>query len=119
MSKRRKDRTVIFDVATLDEIKQRVGAAFKGRKQGTHRSFATLDLMHRILTANRWQILRTMMGAGPIGVRELARRLDRDVKAVHGDVHALLAAGVIDRADDGRFVFPYDAIHVDFVVKAA
>jgi predicted transcriptional regulator len=119
MSKREKDRTVTFDVATLDVVKQRVGAAFKGRKQGTRRSFATLDLMHRILTANRWQILRTMMGAGPIGVRELARRLDRDVKAVHSDVHALLAAGVIDRADDGRVVFPFDAIHVDFVVKAA
>jgi predicted transcriptional regulator len=114
-------RTVIFDVATIDDVKQRVREAFKGRKQGTRRSFTSLDLMHRVLTPNRWHMLRTMMGAGPIGIRELARRLDRDVKSVHGDVHALLDAGVIDRAadGDGRVVFPFDAVRVEFVVEAA
>jgi predicted transcriptional regulator len=59
-----------------------------------------------------------MMGAGVIGGRELASRLDRDVKSVHDDVHPLLNAGVIDRADDG-VVFPFDAVRVDFVVKGA
>lgn len=52
-------------------------------------------------------------------IRELARRLERDVKSVHGDVSALLKAGVLDRTDDGRVVFPYDEIHVDFVLRAA
>ena len=60
-----------------------------------------------------------MAGAEPMAVRELARRLDRDVKSVHGDVQALLAAGVLRKAE-GRIVFPYDAVHgVDFIVKAA
>ncbi len=40
-------------------------------------------------------------------------------RAVHGDVHALLNAGVLDRTDDGRVVFPYDAVHVDFMLKVA
>jgi predicted transcriptional regulator len=40
-------------------------------------------------------------------------------KAVHGDVHALLNAGVIERAEDGRIVFPFDAVRVDFVLTAA
>jgi hypothetical protein len=35
----------------------------------------------------------------------------RDVKAVHGDVHALLIAGVLDKTKDGRIEFPYDGIH--------
>ena len=52
-------------------------------------------------------------------IREAARRVGRDVKAVHGDVHALLDAGLLDKTEDGKIVFPYDAIHVDFVVKAA
>ena len=39
--------------------------------------------------------------------------MNRDVKAVHGDVHALLDAGVIEQTVDGRIVFPFDAIHVD------
>lgn len=49
---------------------------------------------------------------------EIARRVGRDVKAVHGDVHALLSAGILQKAD-GRVVFPYEAVHVDVLVKAA
>ena len=30
-------------------------------------------------------------------IREAARRVHRDVKAVHGDVHALLNAGVLQK----------------------
>lgn len=72
-----------------------------------------------MLTAKRWQLLKTLAGAGPVTIREAARRVGRDVKAVHGDVRALLNAGLLDKTEDGKIVFPYDAIHVDFVVKAA
>ena len=48
-----------------------------------------------------------------------ARRVGRDVKAVHGDVHALLKAGVLRRTAAGLIVFPYDAIHVDVMLHAA
>ena len=64
-------------------------------------------------------VMRAMAGAGPLAIRELARRVSRDVKSVHGDVSALLKAGVIDRTDDGRVEFPYDEIHVEFVLRAA
>ena len=60
-----------------------------------------------------------MAGAGPLAIRALARRMGRDVKTVHGDVQALLSAGVVDRTDDGLVEFPYDAVHVDFVLRAA
>ena len=50
---------------------------------------------------------------------EAARRVCCDVKSVHGDVSALIKAGVIDRAEDGRIEFPYDEIHVDLVLRAA
>jgi predicted transcriptional regulator len=55
-----------------------------------------------------------MTGEGAMTIRELARRVGRDVKAVHTDVHALLNAGVIERTDDSRIVFPYDAVRVEF-----
>jgi predicted transcriptional regulator len=42
-----------------------------------------------------------MTGAGPIAIREVARRVHRDVKSVHGDIQALLKAGVLER---GRIV---------------
>ena len=60
-----------------------------------------------------------MTGAGGLSIRELARRIGRDFKGVHSDVRVLLKAGVIDRQNDGAIIFPYDEIHVDFVLKAA
>ena len=59
-----------------------------------------------------------MTGAGPLALREIARRVGRDVKGVHADVHALLNAGVIERGEDGLFVFPYDRVRVDFTFSA-
>jgi predicted transcriptional regulator len=53
-----------------------------------------------------------------MSTREIARRMGRDVKAVHGDVRALLDVGVVERTNKG-FVFPYDAVHVDFTFQAA
>ena len=114
-------KTVHVGIATAGDVKARARAAFKGRPQGEHISFASLDLMHRVLvlTPNRWGVLKAMMGRGEIGVRELARALDRDVKAVHTDITALVEAGVIERAESGAVSFPYDAVRVDFTVQAA
>jgi predicted transcriptional regulator len=60
-----------------------------------------------------------MTGAGAMTIREAARRMGRDVKAVHGDVQALLKAGILQKTEKGQIIFPYDAVHVDFVLKAA
>jgi predicted transcriptional regulator len=54
-----------------------------------------------------------------MSIREAARRAGRDVKAIHGDVTALLNAGVLDRTDDGRIVFPFEAVKVEFLLQAA
>ncbi len=58
-------------------------------------------------------------GAGPVSIHEAARRVGRDVKAVHGDVTALLSAGVLDRAEGGGMVFPYAAGKIEFMLQAA
>ncbi len=52
-------------------------------------------------------------------IREAARRMKRDVKGVHTDVHALLKTGLLRKTEEGRIVFPFDAIHVDFTLRAA
>jgi predicted transcriptional regulator len=82
-------------------------------------SFATPELLWKVLTAKRWELLKAMCGAGPISIREAARRVERDVKAVHGDITALLNAGVLDRVEDGRVVFPFEAVKVEFLLHAA
>ena len=112
-------KTVTLSVATRQGVKQRALDAFSGKRRGAHISFASADLLWKVLTAKRWELLKAMAGGGAMTLREAARRAERDVKAVHGDVHALLAAGVLRKNADGRIEFPFDAVHVDFVLKAA
>src|SRR5471032_1096086 len=112
-------KTVTLEVAMLNDVKRRARDAFKGRKQGARISFATPELLFRLMTAKRWELIRAMTGAGALTIREAARRVDRDVKGVHGDVHALLNAGILQKTEHGLIVFPFDAIRVDIMLHAA
>jgi len=114
-------KTLTLDVRTpTDSMTDFVHAWKKGKPEKSARiSFATPELLWRVLTPKRWDLLKALCGAGPISIREAARRVGRDVKAVHGDVTSLLNAGVLDRADDGRIVFPFEAVKVEFLLQAA
>ena len=112
-------KTVTLSVASRQAVKQRPLDALSGKRRGAHFSFASADLLWKVLTPKRWELLKAMAGGGGMTLREAARRAERDVKAVHGDVHALLAAGVLRKNADGKIEFPFDAVHVDFVLKAA
>ena len=111
--------SVTIGIASVEEAKARTLRAFDGETQGAFISFPSVELLWKVLTPKRWALLQTMTGTGPLAIREVARRVGRDVKSVHGDIQALLKAGVLDRSGDGRPEFPYDAIHVDFMVRAA
>ncbi len=82
-------------------------------------SFSSPELLWRVLTAKRWELLKVLCGAGPVSIRESARRVGRDVKAVHGDVTALLNAGILVRTDTGQILFPFEAVKVEFLLHAA
>jgi predicted transcriptional regulator len=114
-------KTVTLDVRSRAEVLADVGKVWKsGKAQKTARiSFATPELLWKVLTAKRWELLKALCGSGPVSIREAARRVDRDVKAVHADVTALLNAGVLDRAEQGGIVFPYEAVKVEFLLQAA
>ncbi len=88
-------------------------------QRSEHIAFATPELLWKVLTAKRWELLKALCGAGPISMREAARLVDRDVKAVHTDITALLSAGVLSRTEEGRVVFPYEAVKVEFLLRAA
>jgi predicted transcriptional regulator len=82
-------------------------------------AFASPELLWQILTAKRWELLKALCGIGALSIGEAARRVGRDFKAVHGDVMALLNAGVLSRAEGGGIIFPYEAVKVEFVLRAA
>ena len=113
-------KTITLEVRSLQGAMGEVTSAVGNRRamNTTRISFASAELLWQVLTAKRWEILKAMTSADALSIREIARRVERDVKAVHADVRALLNAGVISKTAEGRVVFPFDAIHVDFVLKA-
>lgn len=112
-------KTVTLEVRSLEDTLEDFSQAWKtGQSSEARISFETPELLWKVLTAKRWEILRIMTGSGTLAIREIARRVGRDVKAVHGDVHALLNAGILEKSDGG-ILFPYDAVHVDFMLEAA
>ncbi len=114
-------RTVVLEVRSLaDTLADAARAMQSGRGDAEARiGFASPELLWQVLTAKRWELLKAMCGAGPISIREAARRVNRDVKAVHGDVTALLDAGVLCRSPEGQVVFPFDSVKVEFMLQAA
>lgn len=91
-----------------------------GKASKTDRiSFASPELLWKVLTPKRWELLKALCGAGPVTVREASRLVGRDVKAVHTDLSALLCAGVLSRNESGQVEFRYEAVKVEFLLQAA
>src|SRR3990167_8013545 len=111
-------KTVILEVRSPEEGMAEFAQAWKSGKP--HRSarigFATPELLWKVLSAKLWELLKALCGAGPVSVREAARRVQRDVKAVHSDVTALLSAGLLNRTKTGGIEFPYEAVKVEFLL---
>jgi predicted transcriptional regulator len=112
---------VVFEVRSLADTLADAARAMKtGQRNAEARiGFATPELLWQVFSAKRWELLKALCGAGPVSIREAARRVGRDVKAVHGDVTALLDAGVLTRAADGKIQFPFDGVKIEFMLKAA
>jgi predicted transcriptional regulator len=114
-------KTVILEVRSPEESMANFARSWKTGKpeRAVRIGFTTPELLWQVLTAKRWELLKALCGAGPVSIREAARRVERDVKAVHSDITALLTAGVIDRAVGGGIVFPFEAVKVEFLLEAA
>lgn len=113
-------KTVVIGVASRAELTARMLRAIEtGKPQGAYRSFETLEDLWRTLSPKRWAILQAMTGSGALAGREVARRVGRDIKGVHTDVQVLLNAGLLDKTAEGMLLFPFEAVHVDFMLLAA
>jgi len=114
-------KTVILEVSNPAEAMEDFVATWKSRKRqkAARIGFATPELLWKVLTAKRWELLKALCGAGPVSIREAARRVGRDVKAVHGDVNALLRAGLLNRTEQGNIEFPFEAVKIEFLLEAA
>lgn len=107
--------TVTLEVRSPTDSLADFSQAWKsGQGSEARIGFATEELLWKVLSANRRAIQKAMTGNGSLALREIARRVGRDVEAAHTDAHALLNAEVIQRNDD-RFLFPHGNVHADFL----
>lgn len=116
-------RTLIVNIMppqqAISILKQDFTKALSGVHMGSTLTFPDIEtLTYVLLNANRLAIIHCMTGAGAMSIRELSRRLNRDFKAVHTDVQALLNAEVLEKTGS-RIEFNYDEIHFDFVIGKA
>ncbi|MDA3935031.1 MAG: hypothetical protein PF630_12000 [Gammaproteobacteria bacterium] len=76
-------------------------------------AFESMEVLLKVLTANRWQLLRILSEHGPTSIRRLSKLLARDYRGVHADVGSLLDVGLIDRTDSGEIMVPWSKISVE------
>jgi len=111
-------------IESLNDFGARVAGAMKAAQAGRLRakphsiSFPTYAAMHETLAPSRLEIIKALAGQGPLAIREVARRVGRDVQAVHRDVTRLINAGVIER-DEAGVRFDYDGLQFAFKVEVA
>lgn len=115
--------TLTVRLSTMDDMKARFAKAgqlaMSGKAVDAKPSieFSSYDDLHRILAPLRLAIVKALVGQGALSIREVARRVGRDVQAVHRDITTLINSGIIDRHENG-VEFPYDQIHFEFDVTA-
>ncbi|MGL4926546.1 MAG: glycosyl transferase family 1 [Plesiomonas shigelloides] len=116
-------RTLTIGVTQLkpfEQLKASMQQAMSVTKPiGDVLTFPSVQLLWKVLSPKRMDIINAMTGAGELSIREVARKVGRDFKAVHTDMQALLNAGVVDKAESGAVVFSYDRVHVDFFMSSA
>lgn len=87
--------------------------------QGETLNFDSPAAFFSRLTERRWLLINALQGAGELPVRELARRVGRDVKRVHEDASALVDLGLVERTPRGGLLCPFADIHVDMHLRQA
>ena len=118
-----KDR-VTFEIETAVEFEARAREIARALDRGdtvpaqAHLSFPDMESLLMVLTPKRFALLRMLRQTGPSSIRALAGALGRDYKAVHGDVTALIANGLIERQAVDRIAVLWDSLGAEFRLAA-
>ena len=116
---------VKLHVETLDEFARRSMQIARrldqgGRKAGkSHISFESMEGLLKVLTPNRWRLLRALRASGPRSIRALAGLLGRDYRGVHADVTALIEAGLVERNARSQVCVPWKRITAEMDLEIA
>jgi predicted transcriptional regulator len=106
--------------ALEDEASRRFVDAWHRAERGEtfherHLAFESWDVLARVLTGKRMELLHYVRRNNVTSVRALAKALSRDYSNVHADVKALASAGLIEATAKGVRA-DYDAIETKIAI---
>lgn len=111
---------ITIGISNPQQISTRFLKAWEtGQKQEIRINFESYEFFWKTLTLERWQILNIMLGAGAMSIDEIAQRINQDVNTLHNDIKVLCLSGLLETTSNDKVIFPYSAIHVDFMLQAA
>lgn len=97
---------------SASKVKNSVGGDGDTGADGAHQlAFANWQLLARVLTGKRVELLRHVRRHQTTSVRALAKALGRDYR----NVHTLIRAGLLDNSANGRRV-DYDVIETKITI---
>lgn len=99
-------------------LRQTARRAQAATYQGEVLNFESPSAFFSRLTERRWALVYALQSQGEMALRELARRVERDVKRVHQDIHALIELGLVEHGAGGGVRCPFADIHIDMRLHA-
>ena len=93
----------------------------KGEKapEPIHRAyFESAEVLSKVVTRQRLNLLKVLHANGPLTVRALAALLERDYKNVYEDVKILEESGLIERDSKNRVLAPYEKLTIELPLTA-
>lgn len=112
-------KNLILEVRSRAAVFEHAKQVLKSGKPDTAAriSYATPQMLLRVLAGKRIELIEAMCGKGPMTIRAAAGLVGRDVKGVYTDIAALVKAGVLSQ-DESGVEFPYQSVRVDFTVNS-
>jgi predicted transcriptional regulator len=110
--------TVTLGVASREAVNNRFLDAFEGMEQGPQITFESAELLFRILTQPRRNIISSITGTGPVSIPEIARCVRCDIQAVDRMCVRCSTPASWSQLTTLSIVFRYAAVRVDFMLTA-
>ncbi len=122
---KRKSRTILIAIRTTQQVAQDAIHAWKRAERNKAVElpvdriyFPNEDMLFRTLSTKRRELLRFLRHAGPLSIKQLAEKLDRDYKNVHSDVQLLNKIGLIEFNSSDKAFVPWDNISLEIALAA-
>jgi predicted transcriptional regulator len=80
--------------------------------------FESAEVLSRVITRQRHNLLKVLHANGPLTVRALSALLQRDYKNVHVDVKILEDSGLIERDSKNHIIAPYEKLTIELQLTA-